>query len=179
MAERLTRSAITAGMARNAAQRIADTFISTVERRSDVRDERDPAHLHPARNALILLEDVHISDPLEIRAAIAFDSMRPAKIADDDIVELLQSVPVPSDDQERLLEDLVVAAESARRIAVVDRLDHARHLHLMPVETWPGFHAQIVAIYLPAAERTHPLLAARMRRWADAFARRRLPAVRT
>jgi hypothetical protein len=82
------------------------------------------------------------------------------------------------DDQERLLEDLIVADEAVRRIALVDRLDHARHLHLLPQETWSSFHAQIVGAYAPAAERTHPVLAARFQRWAEAFARRRLPAAR-
>ena len=179
MAERLTRSALTGGMDREAARRVAATFILTMESRSDIRTEHDPAYLHPARNALILLEDLHIRDPLEIRAAITFDSTRPVGVADDDIVELLRSVPMPFHDQERLLEDLIVADEAARRIALADRLDHARHLHLMPAQTWSGFHAQIVAAYLPAAVRTHPVLAARFQRWADAFARRRLPATRT
>jgi hypothetical protein len=180
MADRLARASRDAGLDAASTALVVATFDEVLKGRP-IRDAHDPAFLHPARNALILLVDLRVDDPVEIRAAIHCDSTRPRDHppADPAVRAMLDAVPLPDHDVDRLLEELIVAGPALRRIALADRLDHARHLHLMPPGTWHDFHSRIRQAYLPAAERTHPMLARRLGWWTDMFARRWLPAART
>jgi hypothetical protein len=177
MADRLARAARDAGLADDAADIVA-TFRTVLDARSDIRDPDHHAWLHPARNALILMEDIGVRDSAELRASICFDGTRPAVPSGDPAVDrLLGAVPRAG---ERLLEDLVTAAEAPRRIALADRLDHARHLHLhlQASESWTAFHRETHEVWLPVAERTHEVFARRFRWWTRMFERRWLPKVR-
>jgi hypothetical protein len=59
-------------------------------------------------------------------------------------------------------------------IALAERLDHARHLHLAPRSEWAQSYHRIRTAYLPVALRAHPDLARRYRWWTSMFARRYL-----
>jgi (p)ppGpp synthase/HD superfamily hydrolase len=142
--------------------------------------EHDPRCLHPARTVLILLADVACREA-DVLAAAAFVESLPATLprADDACLTprartLLAAVPLPVPGVGDLLERLVTAEPAATLIALAERLDHARHLHLMSDVAAASFHADIQAVYLPVAARSCPPLARRLERWAGAFARRRL-----
>lgn len=87
-------------------------------------------------------------------------------------LDILAEVPCPRTDPDTLLERLVTAPESARLVALAERLDHARHLHLGDRAAWAGLHRETCEIYLPVAERTHDVLARRLRWWCGTFAER-------
>jgi hypothetical protein len=59
-----------------------------------------------------------------------------------------------------------------RLLALAERLDHARHLHLREPAVRAGFHRSVGEIYLPIAHRTHPRLARRYDWWWRMFRRR-------
>ena len=92
-----------------------------------------------------------------------------------DAAALLAELPGPGADEEERREALVVASNDARLVALAERLDHARHLHLHPRAEWSEFHRGAARVELPVAGRTHAMLERRWRRWADAFARRHMP----
>jgi (p)ppGpp synthase/HD superfamily hydrolase len=149
-----------------------------------VRDEtiasdHDPRYLHPARTVLILLADVACRDADVLAAAAFVESLPgPAPRADAAALTtraraLFTAVPLPDNAGDELLEQLVTAEPAVTCIAVAERLDHARHLHLMSDVPAASFHASIEAVYLPVAQRACPPLARRLERWARAFARRR------
>lgn len=175
MARRLTATGRRAGLDAPAAGGLADRFLDVLRARG-VADAQDPAYLHPARNALILMEDLGVADVAEVSAAIGCDGVRRwTDGASPEAAALLAAIPFPGD---ALLEQLVSAAEGVRRIALADRLDHARHLHLGPAETWTAFHAETRDVWLPVAERTHAVLARRLRWWTGMFERRWLARLR-
>jgi hypothetical protein len=150
-----------------------------------VADDHDPRLLHPARTILILLSDTSCRNPAVLAAAAFVDSvdagLAPAAAAAEavlggDAAALLCSVPLPGvpGGEDALLERLVCAEPDAALIAVAERLDHARHLHLRPELPWRELHAQVQDAYAPAAARLCPPLARRLERWAEAFRARRL-----
>lgn len=146
-------------------------------------DDHSPAYLHPARTALILMDDAGVSHATTLAAALLTETRDPALRADAVEVDrlgnavrgLLSTIPAP-DPEERVLESLVTAASQARLIAVAERLDHARHLHLRPPEEWRAYHALTCASYAPAAARAHPLLGRRLEWWCRMFRDRYLAA---
>jgi len=153
-----------------------------VERRLAVlRDVFHPDTLHPARTALILLEDVSCTDA-DVLAAGAlteteYPTLRFAATELDDrlgrrIAGLVEAVPVPAIARDALAEELVVLPNDVALMALAERLDHARHLHFREAAVWPAFHSEIREIYLPLADRVHERLAERLARWADSFERR-------
>jgi (p)ppGpp synthase/HD superfamily hydrolase len=75
---------------------------------------------------------------------------------------------------EVLMELLVTAPAEAALVAVAERLDHARHLHLRPDLPWREVHATVETVYAPVAARLSPVLGRRLDRWAEAFRSRRL-----
>jgi hypothetical protein len=154
-----------------------------------VRDARvdgdhDPRLLHPARTVLILLSDAACRDAELLAAALFVETVDAELQAPLDALaaagggasrRLAESVPVPAGaGDEDLLERLVTAPPQATVVAVAERLDHARHLHLRQDLPWPEFHGVIERCYLPAAQRVSPPLARRLERWAEAFRVRRL-----
>ena len=139
--------------------------------------------LHPARTALILLEQAGIRDSTLLAAAELTETSETElqlpvtelrAVFSDRVVALREAVPVPAAEPESLLERLVTAEPAAALIAVAERLDHARHLHFRKPAIWQPFFDEAITVYLPVAERVSEPLARRFERWAYGF-RRRLP----
>ncbi|HEX7120697.1 MAG TPA: hypothetical protein VF212_18030 [Longimicrobiales bacterium] len=147
-------------------------------------DDHDPLYLHPGRTALILLEDVGITDPAVLSAGALAETLRPDLAAEPPAesslapgtLDILHEVPLPQRDRDTLAERLVTASAPARLVAVAERLDHARHLHLLDRSLWTPLHRETREVYLPVADRTDPTLTRRLLRWCTAFAERFLAA---
>jgi len=180
MAQRLERAAGAAHL--ESAARIGGLFRTVLSRRTTGFDDpHDPDFLHPARTVLMLLEDLRCRDPAVLFAAMLVDSARPdlalpledaapqAGTRGIGIARAVRAGPPPDSDR---LEWLVQLDEEALLVALAERLDHARHLHLRPAGTWPDFHRRFAEADLHAASRSDPRLAWRMQWWHDSFARR-------
>jgi (p)ppGpp synthase/HD superfamily hydrolase len=138
--------------------------------------------LHPARTALILLENIACRDATVLAAAQLIEtrdaglrvSENIASALGDDVATLVVAVPTPQSaiDDDELREALVTADRDAALIAVAERLDHARHLHMRERSEWDAYFAQTVDVYVPVAARLNEDLARRFERWAQSFARR-------
>jgi hypothetical protein len=184
MAARLAATAHRAGLDVHGVERVVRLFERVMQHRSSaIPDELDPDHLHPARTALILLDDAGVSTVEPLLAGIALDSRRPeltpgaatlAAWGAAGAAALLAELPAPDADEEERREALVVASDDARLVALAERLDHARHLHLHPRAEWSAFHRAAARVELPVAGRTNAMLERRWRRWSDAFARRHM-----
>jgi hypothetical protein len=139
-----------------------------------VEDDHDPRLLHTARTIRIMIADGDCRS-VDMLAAAAFvdtideELVRPPASA---LNALVAAVPRPQTAGDELLERLVTASPETCLIAVVERLDHARHLHLRDAPPWRDFHDEIRAVYIPAARRCSASVARRLERWADAFERR-------
>jgi hypothetical protein len=171
MQRRLERRLGRAGLPTADAERVLDANAAALLRRLDaLRDEEHPDLLHPSRTLSILLDDCDVVDAELLEAAASVESEFAAlRIAPRN--DLARGVPAPDTD-ENLLEALVVATADVRLIALAERLDHARHLHLRESESWSAFHATMCDIYRPVARRTHPQLARRYDWWCPMFGRR-------
>lgn len=150
-------------------------------------DEEHPDVLHPSRTLLILLDDCGVSDAGALITACGFDSvdarLAPPVRAPGTDGEGAPGIPTPTDaeagrldDEAGLLESLVVAEAPVRLVALAERLDHARHLHLRDRAEWEPFHRLAVEVYTPVAVRTHERMARRWSWWCGMFARRFLGA---
>ena len=146
-----------------------------------LEDDHHPLYLHPGRTVLILLRDVSCVDATVLAAAALTESeddeFRIAESAvrnkvGDLVADIVREVPSPT--SESLAEDLVVAAEAVRLVALAERLDHLRHGHLRASDhAWrSAVLTQAEAVYLPVAERTNSRLAQRYRHWCRTFAKR-------
>lgn len=180
MAARLADTAERLGIDADGRALIAAAFEAAMRPRLDGGlDDHSPEYLHPARTALILTDDAGVRHPPTLAAAILTETRDPALRSAPDAVErlgdeirdLLAAVPDPGD-PERVLERLVVAPAGVGLIAVAERLDHARHLHLRPRSEWPPYHALTCASYAPAATRAHPVLGRRFAWWCRTFRER-------
>lgn len=182
MADRLRRTAGWRGFSRDQANRLADCFLAAMRSRAAaIGDDHDPAYLHPARTALILLDDVGLQDADVLSAAVVHDAVRPdlAMNADDlrvlagdraaDIIDLL---PHPDADPAAIMETLVTLPAGVLALYLASQLDLARHLHLGDAAGWAAGHARVTGSLIRLAHRCHPLLAKRFERWAGAFRRR-------
>lgn len=146
-------------------------------RAARIQDDHAPAFLHPGRTALILMDDLGVADADVVAAGALAETVFLELAAHEAGVDpapaaILDELPVPARDGELLLERLVVAPEAVRLVALAERLDHARHLHLEPDLDWHAFHHETCAIYAPIAERAHPTLARRFAWWCRTFERR-------
>jgi (p)ppGpp synthase/HD superfamily hydrolase len=136
--------------------------------------------LHPARTALILIEQAGCRRGAVVAAGAftetLFEAVRvpPAVVraVSDEVWQTVQAVPNPLDDREALAELLVTAEPDVALIAVAERLDHARHLHMRDPSAWRSFFEQTLAVYLPVAQRVDENLYQRFERWANSFQRR-------
>ncbi|MBR9989028.1 MAG: hypothetical protein KFH98_04685 [Gemmatimonadetes bacterium] len=140
-----------------------------------VEDDHDPRYLHPARTIRILIADGNCRSLDALAAAAFVDTVDPALVPPAPVTKLrtiANSVPRPAHVGEELLERLVTADVDTGLIAVAERLDHARHLHLRSDMDWRSFHVEVRSAYIPAARRFSALIARRLERWADAFERR-------
>lgn len=178
MADRIERAARDAGLSPSDVTRVTEAVRSAMAKRAAYENPAADV-LHPGRNVLILLEDAGVRDAVELAAAAWYDSLVPPQTVQQDaaVDRLLQATPHPDrgEDAERFFEDLLVAEPAARRIAIADALDHARHLHLRPAAYWAGMFERVRNVHLPLAERTDAVLAGRLRWWTGMFAERWLP----
>lgn len=181
MAARLFRTAVRNELPDHEAHSIARCFLYIMSRRDEVLTDHHPDYLHPARTALILMDDLGETDPATLRAAVLHDSARPDLSASvDEVVRLAGSasahvtaeLPPEGLDPAELTEAMVTSSPAALRVALADRLDHARHLHFRPPDDWAAGHRMVTEVYIPLAVRIHPLLTLRFERWAGAFERR-------
>ncbi|MGD2070983.1 MAG: hypothetical protein PVI57_20105 [Gemmatimonadota bacterium] len=200
MGRRLRRSARRAGVGPGGATFLEALHACAMEpRRAALADPRHPDFLHPGRSALILLLDGGVTAVDALAATVVLDTARPGLAPPDDVVERVAAAAAPDEtpadgldrvataraalglrravprpDATDLTEALVVAPEPVRLVALAERLDHLRHAHLRGD---PGAArralGQAFEVYLPVAERTHPVLARRYASWCRTFARRR------
>ncbi|HEX6938654.1 MAG TPA: hypothetical protein VF158_04530 [Longimicrobiales bacterium] len=184
MTARVLEAAARAGIAEPGVRSIEAALDAAMQPRiRRLADDHDPAYLHPGRTVLILLEDAGVTDPAVLSAGALTESLRPDLAAAPpaavrlapDTLELLAEVPTPAHDRDTLLERLVSASAPARLVALAERLDHVRHLHLLGRSHWAPLHRETRDIYLPVADRTDPTLARRLRYWCTTFAERFLP----
>lgn len=143
---------------------------------------KDTRLLHPGRTVLILWQDCGVRDAGELAAAALTESQdlelraRLQRFPAPEVVALVQAIPSPAEAGDRLLEDLLALDVRGARIAVAERLDHLRHVHLGERAGWRDQYALATEVYLPLARRTHPALARRLNRWAELFEQHRLRA---
>lgn len=180
MAARLTDTASRLGMDADARALVLAAFqVAMAPRRAAGLDEHHPDALHPARTALILMDDVQVADPIVVAAGLVTETRDPALRADPGAVAALGAgveplaagVPDPAG-SELLVERLVGADRAVLRIALAERLDHARHLHLRPVPEWGPEHSLTCTCYGPLAPRAHAVLERRFTWWCRTFERR-------
>lgn len=180
MAVRLAETAERLGIDLAGRDLIGAAFdLATARRLGAGLAEHDPDFLHPARTGLILMDDAGVADAPALAAALLAESrdpeLRPApqtvRELGEEVADLVAALPDP-DPVEGLLERLVTAGPTALLIAVAERLDHARHLHLRPRAEWAAYHATTCAAYASAAARAHPTLHRRLAWWCRTFARR-------
>jgi len=172
--------------------------LAMVPRLTRLQDDHHPAFLHPGRTVIILLQDTPERDPTLLAAAALVESDQGAlrvggaaiqEALGGEMAELVARVPLspaeaPADvgepmvDDQPLLEALLELPMELARVALAERLDHLRHLHL---EEDPlrrrRMHREAEQIYAPLAHRVDPALARRYGWWCRMFARRHLPAV--
>lgn len=182
MSARIAAAARRAGVPDPGVQAIEQALRTAMRPRAErLRDEHHPDYLHPGRTVTILLEDLGIADPAVLAAGALAETLRPELAAPADApetelpagtLELLRDVPVPARAGDALLERLASAPTPARLVALAERLDHARHLHLDDRRRWAPLHRETHDVYLPIAARTHPTLERRLRWWCATFARR-------
>lgn len=193
MAERV-RATVERELDGDVALRVQEAVIRALRARHALHP-KDVRYLHPGRTVLILLDDAGVRDEAVLSAGALLETYHPDLAVGPDAAEadrpaesdaarvldagrrmtnLLDRVPMPSayEDEDTLREALVTADVDARTVALVERLDHARHLHLYSEAEWTAFYDNVLAVYLPVAEWAGGRVAARYRRWADAFARR-------
>src|SRR5262245_50060212 len=141
-------------------ERITHAYWLALDLRRTRMDEHHPALLHPARSVLILFHDVNVRDARVLSAAAVVDTsapeLEPSRSAVEDrlgpdVVELVAAVPRPTEAGAELLEQLLVAEREIQLIALAERLDYARHLHLISDEGWAQEHALVRDVYLPIA----------------------------
>lgn len=184
MAARLDDTAARLGVGREGRELIAAAHRAAMRPRDLRLDARHPDYLHGARTALILMEDAEVRDAPTLAAAIVTETRSALLRAPAEtlvglgagIAELSAAVPVPAAAGEGLLEALLLTPAPVALIAVAERLDHARHLHLRDRAEWERDHALTCAVYAPFAARVHPRIGRRFEWWCGAFSRRFLRA---
>lgn len=180
MGRRLARTAHRLGIDTDGRALILDAFrLAMGPRLERIEEDHHPDYLHPARTALILMDDTGEADPVTLAAALFVETRDPTLLpapdamqrVNRDAAELAARVPVPAR-TERLLETLLALPDAALHIAAAERLDHVRHLHLRPEAEWAQVHTETREAYVPVARRVGSALAARLDWWCDMFERR-------
>ena len=180
MARRLARTAGRLGMDGPGRQLLLEAFrLAMGPRRERIAEDHHPDYLHPARTALILMDDTGERDPVVLAAAAFIETRDPSLAAgaearrdvSPEAARLADEVPIPAR-TDRLLEALLALRPAALRLAAAERLDHARHLHVRDRGEWDRWHADTRDAYAPATRRVDGTLAARLDWWCDMFARR-------
>lgn len=172
MGRRLDRRLEQAGLTPADRARIVERATTLMtQRAAALGSEEHFETLHPARTLLILLDDCDVVDAALLEAATSIESVH-APLRDVPAGTLAARVPLPDRAGDELLEALVASDEPIRLLALAERLDHARHLHLRDPSVWADFHHAIGAVYAPVASRTHDRLARRYDWWWHMFRRR-------
>ncbi len=181
MARRLARTARRLGLDAAGAELVLRAYRAAMEPRLDrIREDHHPDYLHPARTALILMDDAGVADPRLLAAALLTETRDPSLAAtpetiaalDPDVATLVDRVPLPGNEAERLMETLLALPPGPIRLAAAERLDHARHLHLRDRAEWDPYHSVTLEVYAPVTARVDATLGARLDWWCDMFARR-------
>ena len=185
MARRLARTARRLGIPDERWPRLRTAFDVGMKRRLARRlDDHHPDYLHPSRTALILMDDAVITDLPTLAAALVTET-RDAGLAPEpgeldalgaEAAAVAAAVPRPDREGDRLLEALLAAPRGAQLVALAERLDHARHLHLRGRGEWVAYHDVTRAVYAPLAARVDAALMARLGWWCTTFRRRFLDA---
>lgn len=142
--------------------------------------DEHPSFLHPGRTVLVLLRDAGVTDASVLAAGALTETRIPAARAAPSVVaEVLDERGravhggVPDHAAPDLAEQLVTASVDVRLVALVEHLDHLRHLHMVPhSDDWRSLFEAVESVWGPVAERTHPEVARRYRLWLRTFARR-------
>jgi (p)ppGpp synthase/HD superfamily hydrolase len=180
MARRLLRTAGRLGVDAAGQELLGQAFeVGMGPRFARGLDDHHPDYLHPARTALILMDDARVDRAVPLAAALVVETRDPtlrpgpAGLASlgPAVVALAEAVPAGSE-TDTLMERLVTAEEPARLVALAERLDHARHLHLRERDEWAAYHATTCEVYAPVARRTNAALAGRLAWWCATFRQR-------
>lgn len=182
MARSLSAAAAARGATAEEVAALSGAFeVAMGPRVETLEDDHHPAYLHPGRGPLILLQDVgdvdvsvlivatlHESQDLYLRVSAADVEAHVGAAAR----AAVESIPRPGD--ERLVERLLGLGPGLSLAALAERLDHVRHLHVREdlVDEWAPTYSEVLAAWLPFAERTHPTLARRFAHWARTFVKR-------
>lgn len=180
MGRRLERTARRLGMDVPGRVLLERAFRAAMEPRRAQLQDHHPDYLHPARTALILMDDCGVVDPVVLAAAMLAETRDASLAVDNGVVEgisagaarSLRRLPSLDGEGDRLLESLLALAPEDAMIAAAERLDHARHLHLRDREEWARYHATTCSTYAPVATRANPRLAQRLHGWCSTFRRR-------
>ncbi len=181
MKRRLTRTAGGRGITGTDAELLLRAFDLGMEPRfaAGVGDHH-PDYLHPSRTALILMDDARIEDAAVIAAALVTETRSPGfAVSAADLERLGSRVHAIVSEianfgpmEDTLAERLVGASMDARLVAIAERLDHARHLHLRGRDEWAQYHAATCGTYAPVAHRTDAAMAGRIDWWCTTFRER-------
>lgn len=181
MARRLKRTAYRLGVDVAGRELLDLAFRTAMEpRRERIRDDHHPDYLHPARTALILMDDCRVASADVLTVALLAETRDRSLAAPADAVERISPaaaaavarLPIPALEEDRLLELLLGLAPEEAVVAAAERLDHARHLHLRDRAEWAGYHATTCSMYAPVAARADHRLARRLESWCSIFRRR-------
>jgi hypothetical protein len=143
--------------------------------------DQDPAYLHPGRVVLILIQDLDERDPDLLSAGALAESRQPelrvsAKVAEHalgpDGYAVWRALPpmnwsaTGGATDGEVLEALVTADDSVRRIALSEALDQLRHAHRWESGDERARAAELAReVLAPAATRTHAGLERRFNWW--------------
>lgn len=180
MAERVRRTAREMGIAAEGVELLATTHERAMAPRlAAISDDHDPAYLHPGRTAAILLDDLAMVDAEWIAASMLVDTARSdleprgetLQGLPQDVIERSRELPRPG--SQTLVEDLLALEPVALEVALAERLDHLRHIHLWDdTEQASQVYIHAVETYSRVAARSHPKLARRYAWWTRTFARK-------
>ena len=178
MADRVDRTAVAAGVDRLGRDLIrAAIEAARAPRLAVIDDDHHPDYLHPGRTAVVLLDDVGLSDPVALAAACLLDTRRgDLEPPDREVTEHVSAAvtafrkAAPRSGSGTLLEDLLASEREVVLVALAERLDQVRHAHMWgDLAEARAAHQEASEVYLKMAERTHARLAARYTHWCRAF----------
>lgn len=180
MAERVRRTAREVGLTDPDVELLATAHaIAMGPRLAALSDDHHPAYLHPGRVAAILLDDLGMLNAEWIAAGMLLDTGRPDLEPPEAALGALPAAVaarrrlVPRPGSETLVEDLLSLKPVGLDVALVERLDHLRHIHLWDDEDAAArVYAQAAETYSRVAARSHPKLARRYAWWTRTFGRK-------
>ena len=159
--------------------RLARALRAALTHRREILPQEDPRILHPARTVLILTDDMKLVDADALIAGALAESQAPVLRVDEAAIPDVAAVAVlelqrdsPDANGEASLEILLTADPVATDIALAERLDYLRHLHLRPALEWSASFDTARDAYLPVAQRRGGIIARRYEWWCSMFERK-------